>query len=173
MKKLFLALSSVALVLSLGACTSKKSEASSASGSGSASGSASQSQSQSQSESSSSQGGGTGDKIYFDLGNAAEYWQGKYDEHPVENNGFFAYFFTGTSPVGPAWPGSQLELVSGTVYSVDKQDATNVIFNVNSWGGDCQTEDLTLPTDGKNLFTIETNNQDGTNQAGSWSVYAA
>lgn len=173
MKKIFLALSSAALIFGLAACNNKKSDASSASGSGSASGSASQSQSQSQSESSSSQGGGTGDKIYFDLGNAAEYWQGKYDEHPAENNGFFAYFFTGTSPVGPAWPGSQLELVSGTVYSVDKQDATNVIFNVNSWGGDCQTEDLTLPTDGKNLFTIETNNQDGTNQAGSWSVYAA
>ena len=168
MKKIFLALSSAALIFGLAACNNKKSEASSASGSGSASGSASQSQS----ESSSSQGGG-GDKIYFDLGNAAEYWQGKYDEHPAENNGFFAYFFTGTSPVGPAWPGSQLELVSGTVYSVDKQDAEKVIFNVNSWGGDCQTEDLTLPTDGKNLFTIETNNQDGTNQAGSWSVYAA
>ena len=172
MKKIFLALSSAALIFGLAACNNKKSEASSASGSGSASGSASQSQSQSQSESSSSQGGG-GEKIYFDLGNAAEYWQGKYDEHPAENNGFFAYFFTGTSPVGPAWPGSQLELVSGTVYSVDKQDAEKVIFNVNSWGGDCQTEDLTLPTDGKNLFTIETNNQDGTNQAGSWSVYAA
>ena len=168
MKKIFLALSSAALIFGLAACNNKKSEASSASGSGSASGSASQSQS----ESSSSQGGG-GEKIYFDLGNAAEYWQGKYDEHPAENNGFFAYFFTGTSPVGPAWPGSQLELVSGTVYSVDKQDAEKVIFNVNSWGGDCQTEDLTLPTDGKNLFTIETNNQDGTNQAGSWSVYAA
>lgn len=58
MKKLFLALSTAALIFGLGACTNKKSEASSASGSTSGSASQSQSQSQSQSESSSSQGGG-------------------------------------------------------------------------------------------------------------------
>ena len=61
MKKIFLALSTAALIFGLGACTSKKSEASSASGS--ASGSASQSQTSTQSQSQ-SQGGGEFDGHY-------------------------------------------------------------------------------------------------------------
>lgn len=176
MKKLFLALSTAALVFGLGACTSKKSSSASGKTSTSTSGSQSQTSTGSQSESSSSSeqgGGGAGEKIYLDLGSSATHWQGKYDEHPAENNGFFAYFFTGETAVGPAWPGTQMELVSGTVYSVDKQAAEKVIFNVNSWGGDCQTVDLDLPTDGNNLFTITSSETSGTNQTGTWSTYAA
>lgn len=119
-------------------------------------------------------GGGGGivsGKLYLDLGSSASYWNSKYDEHPATNNGFWAYFFGGS--VSQTWPGVKLTYVTGNIYSVGKYDASNVIFNVNSWNGDCQTVDLTIPTDGKNLFTITTNYTNGNNQNGTWSTYSA
>lgn len=115
----------------------------------------------------------TGGKIYIDFGASASYWVAKYNEHPATNNGYYAYFFNGGGAVGKAWPGSSLTNVSGNVYYVNKpSSATKVIFNVNSWNGDCQTVDLDLPTDGKNLFTITTSYTNGTNQNGTWSTKA-
>ena len=171
MKKLFLALSTAALLFGLGACGNKKASSTPAS---SASGSGSASQSTGSSSSSSSQGGGGEDnKIYLYLGVAATFWGGKL-AYVGEGGGFFAYFFDGGTS---AWPGALMTEVSEGVYSVDKQNTEHVIFSVNaadgSWGGDCQTVDLDLPTDGKNLFTLSTATEGSDKQNGDWSTYAA
>lgn len=103
--------------------------------------------------------------IYLDLGSSEGYWTGK--DKPI--NG---YFFTGTTAVGPAWPGAAMSIGDSGYYEITKQNSTSVLFNVNGWNGDCQTVDLTLPTDGKNFFRITTNHEDGSNQNGSWYTYS-
>ncbi len=63
----------------------------------------------------------------------------------------------------PAWPGTAMTLVKDNVYSCELPTGYDtVIFN----DGSVQTADLSIPTDGKNLYTY---NADGT---GEWSVYS-
>ena len=79
------------------------------------------------------------------------------------------------------WPGVRMEAVAGAegVWSYDvPADVTNLIFvrvnasgDIADWGA--KTKDLTLPTDGKNLFTI-TNEEPTWGDPGCdgvWSVY--
>ena len=51
--------------------------------------------------------------------------------------------------------------------------SAKLIFNVNGWGGDCQTINIDVPTGGENLYRIDTDYTDGTSQSGSWSSYPA
>ena len=63
------------------------------------------------------------------------------------------------TPYTGAWPGSAMTKVSGNVYSYNvPTGATKIIFN----NGTSQTSDLTIPTDGKNLYN-----------GSSWSVYGS
>ena len=108
---------------------------------------------------------GSGKKIYLNpnLWDAAEA-----DEY------YAAYFFGGES--GDAWMKMTLD---GTCYSceIPSGSYTSVIFTRNSadatgWGSHVwnQTEDLTIPTDGNNCFTVNswTEGKDG-KSAGTWS----
>ena len=175
MKKLFVGVSALALVLTLGACGKKNTKSTSTqstptSETTSQGGTTSTTSQGGGTTSTTSQGGGTDNKIYLDFGTIADWWNTKLAE---DAQTLSAHFFGGTG-TATTWPGNAMTKVSGNIWSVDMVPNTaNVIFNVNGWGGDCQTEDLDIPTDGKNLFTINTNNTSGTKQNGTWSTYSA
>ena len=64
----------------------------------------------------------------------------------------------GTATTGQ-WPGSAMTKVSGSIYSYEvPSNAVNIIFN----NGSSQTDDLTIPTNGKNQYNYK---------SGSWSTY--
>ena len=91
-------------------------------------------------------------------------------------------YYWGTSS-DPAWPGVRMSPVSGQdgTWSYNlPSDASNIIFvrvngdgAISDWGA--QTEDLTLPTDGKNLFTISNSTNCWSGESckcnGTWSTY--
>ena len=116
---------------------------------------------------------GTGEYLFLDFGNCAEHWNGKLAQVDYSDyDGTWAYFYNGSGTVGPKWPGSLMEHVIGNVYRIEiLTGADHVIFNVMGWQGDCQTANLDIPTDGKNLFTITSSNTGGSNQTGTWSTY--
>lgn len=83
-----------------------------------------------------------------------------------------AHFFNGGTGY-TTWPGTAVTsvTVNGKSYGYASvpSGATQVIFN--AWGGDSnqnKTGDLTIPTDGKLLFTVTSYNT-GSVQTGSWS----
>jgi len=89
-----------------------------------------------------------------------------------------AHMWGGSSAT--TWPGIRMTPVSGeaNVWSIETGDNTNIIFvrvngsdDVTDWGA--KTKDLTIPTDGKNLFTITTSNAVWGDPGcdGEWSVY--
>ncbi|MFA5421876.1 MAG: InlB B-repeat-containing protein [Bacilli bacterium] len=78
------------------------------------------------------------------------------------------------------WPGDKMTLVSGEIYSFDVPESyTRVIFNKMTAAGEqpieakkAQTENLIIPIDGKNFYTIaETAVYKPTNCSGAWSTY--
>ena len=89
----------------------------------------------------------------------------------------------GGSSAGTTWPGVRMNAVDGQegLWSYDvPADVTGLIFvrvndsgDIADWGA--KTKDLTLPTDGKNLFTItnETETWGDPGCDGEWSVYGA
>ncbi len=91
-----------------------------------------------------------------------------------------AHYWGGTN--GTSWPGARMTPVDGEtdLWSIDiPDDHTNVIFtrvngsgNVADWGA--KTDDLTIPNDGKNCFTItqSTAAWDGALSAGEWGTYS-
>lgn len=91
------------------------------------------------------------------------------------------HYWGGEGVEGTSWPGKRMTLVEGetTVWSYDvPANAANCIFTrVNSsgsiadWGA--KTKDLTIPTDGKNLFTISTASEAWGDPGcdGEWSTY--
>lgn len=83
-----------------------------------------------------------------------------------------AHFFKGSTGY-TTWPGTTVTsvTVNGKSYGYASvpSGATQVIFN--AWGGDSnqnKTENLTIPTDGRLLFTVTSYNT-GSVQTGSWS----
>ncbi len=71
------------------------------------------------------------------------------------------YTWNGGTKYTGEWPGSGMTLVEGSIYSYKvSKEAVNVIFN----DGSNQTKDLTIPTDGKNLYD---------SASGTWSTYVA
>ena len=73
------------------------------------------------------------------------------------------FVFNSGDASNPTWPGTAMTLVKDNVYSCELPTGYDtVIFN----NGEVQTADLSIPTDGKNLYTY---NADGT---GEWSVYS-
>ena len=71
------------------------------------------------------------------------------------------YWSDGDSSTHTDWPGVTMTPVEGAIYSVEiPAGATDIIFN-NGVGS--QSDDLTIPTDGKNLYTWKTR---------GWSVYS-
>ena len=74
----------------------------------------------------------------------------------------YAWDAESNAPLG-TWPGSAMTKVEGeeNIYSIEvPTDAVNVIFN----NGSEQTGDLTIPTDGKNMYSFGSN---------SWSTYGS
>lgn len=71
----------------------------------------------------------------------------------------YAYAWSGAnSALLGSWPGSAMTSLGDDLYSINVPgDAVNIIFNNAS----SQTSDLTIPTDGKNLYT-----------SSGWTVYA-
>ena len=91
------------------------------------------------------------------------------------------HYWGGTS-AGTAWPGVRMTPVSGEegtwTYDVP-EDVTGLIFTRVNGSGDiadygAKTTDLSLPTDGKNLYTITSTTAVWGNPGatGEWSVYA-
>ena len=82
----------------------------------------------------------------------------------------------------PTWPGIRMTKVDGVAdmwsVDVDTDKYKNIIFtrvngsgNVEDWGA--KTQDLVIPTDDKNLFTLSTTEVwGGSGASGTWSVYA-
>lgn len=102
----------------------------------------------------------------------SSFWADKF-QYVGEGGGAFAHFFGGSGAT--TWPGTLMdEVEEHSIYSVAvPADVTQVIFNMNaangSWTGDTQTEDLTIPTDGKNQCTVTGNS--GSKQTGTWDTY--
>ncbi len=94
----------------------------------------------------------------------------------ADNAAVGAYYWGGTG--GPSWPGLRMTSVETdpTVWKITIPSGhSSVIFtrvnptgNIADWGA--KTDDLTIPTDSKNLFVItqETGAWDGAKSAGSW-----
>ena len=91
------------------------------------------------------------------------------------------HYWNGTDVVGTSWPGYRMSLVEGetNVWSYDvPANALNCIFtrvnpsgSIADWGA--KTKDLTIPTDGKNLFTITSKDEVWGDPGcdGEWSTY--
>ena len=93
-------------------------------------------------------------------------------------------YYWGTSS-DPAWPGVRMSPVSGQdgTWSYNlPSGVSNIIFvrvngdgAISDWGA--QTEDMTLPTDGKNLFTISNSTNCWSGESckcsGTWSTYGS
>ncbi|MGM9597994.1 MAG: starch-binding protein, partial [Eubacteriales bacterium] len=72
-----------------------------------------------------------------------------------------AYYYSDDNFSMTAWPGDIMTQVEDNIFSMEVPTAaTTIVFNNN--GGGSQTGDITIPTDGKNLYTYNT---------GTWSVY--
>ena len=92
----------------------------------------------------------------------------------------FAYFFDGTTAKGNEWHGdtaSSTTIKDGDTYCVFNvpTGATGVVFNfVHSGWSETewthQTHDLEIPTDGKDCFTL--GSQDNYKYRGTWSTFA-
>lgn len=102
--------------------------------------------------------------IYVDISSCQ--WDSSHWNAGYEN--IKAYFMGGSV----SWPGTNVSevTVNGTTYGYISvpSTATGVIFN--AWGGDTnqnKTEDLSIPTDGKCLFKLNTYNTSSV-QKGAW-----
>ena len=70
------------------------------------------------------------------------------------------YTWNESGPCTGTWPGSAMTHVSGYLYSFEVPvTAKNIIFN----DGSSQTGDLTIPTDGKNMYLYA---------SGQWGTHA-
>ena len=90
--------------------------------------------------------------------------------------------YWGGASAGTTWPGARMTSVTGEegMWSYDvPSDVTGLVFvrvngsgDVTDWGA--KTKDLTLPTDGKNLFTITNSSPTWGSPGcdGEWSTYA-
>ena len=71
------------------------------------------------------------------------------------------YAWNDDGPCTGEWPGTPMTKVEGSIYSYEVPgSAVNIIFN----DGTNQTDDLVIPTDGKNLYKYAT---------GTWSTYGS
>lgn len=100
------------------------------------------------------------------------------------NGAAVGVYYWGTS-TDPSWPGVRMSPVSGQdgTWSYDlPSGVSNIIFvrvngdgAISDWGA--QTEDMTLPTDGKNLFTISNSTNCWSGESckcsGTWSTYGS
>ena len=77
----------------------------------------------------------------------------------------YAYTWGDEGTFNGAWPGENMEVVDAAarLYCIAvPSEAVNIIFNNGNGGDGNQTADLTIPTDGNNLYTFSD---------GSWSDY--
>ena len=90
--------------------------------------------------------------------------------------------YWGTAPGGTSWPGVRMTPVTGETdlwsVDIDTDKYQNIIFTrvngsgtVSDWGA--KTADLTIPTDGKNMYTITSTSPvwGDPGVAGNWSTY--
>ena len=69
-----------------------------------------------------------------------------------------------------AWPGSTMKYDSSTgyYYIENIMPGANIIFS----DGTYQTEDLSVPFDGSNIFTVTTLSSNGRSYTGEWTIYS-
>ncbi len=84
------------------------------------------------------------------------------------DNTIYAYSWGGID-LG-AWPGSTMKYDSSTgyYYIENIMPGTNIIFS----DGTYQTEDLSVPFDGSNMFTVTTLSSNGRSYTGEWTIYS-
>ncbi len=78
-----------------------------------------------------------------------------------------AYMWNSSSLVNNTWPGVAMTLVDSDegIYSIEtSSDYDMIIFDNGTYGSGNQTGDLTIPTDGTNMYN---------NSTGTWSTYTA
>lgn len=84
------------------------------------------------------------------------------------------HFFDNEGVGKTSWPGAavtETEIDDVTYFKVAVPSGSTKML-VNVWGGDTnqnKTEDLVIPTDGKNLFTVTSNNKSAL-QTGAWTT---
>lgn len=94
----------------------------------------------------------------------------KSDCSKLKQSGTTYCYYYGSENSSVEWPGvAMLEAVGLCRVSIPS-DASTIIFNLNGWGGDCQTEDLAFDSS-KTLWTISTNKSDGSKQNAYDTVY--
>lgn len=73
----------------------------------------------------------------------------------------FAYWWKLNGTVPEAWPGTKMTLHSGNIFRIEIPNNYDMII-FNSGSGGAQTSDLTIPTDGNNMYD---------NSTGTWSLF--
>lgn len=110
--------------------------------------------------------------IYLDLGTC---------DWGTKSQVIRAHFFTGETAYTD-WNDTEVGVMTEdtnfkglfSISTSSYSSAESIIFHVSNWSGNAQTVNLTIPTDGKNLFTINTSysGDNGTSQNGVWSTYS-
>ena len=94
----------------------------------------------------------------------------KADCSKIKQSGTTYCYYYGGSSSSADWPGNAMSS-SNNLFSISiPSDTTTVIFSVNGWGGDCQTENLSFDSS-KTLWTLSTNYTNGTSQKAFSTVY--
>lgn len=103
---------------------------------------------------------GTTTTVYLDLGGSSKFKQ---------SGTINCHYWGGSS--NSSWPGTACTKNSNNVYEASiPSNSTHVIFNLNGWNGDCQTENLAFDSS-KPLWTITSNNTNGSSQTATATVY--
>lgn len=101
--------------------------------------------------------------VYLDLGSCN--WASK------ENATMYAYYY-GSATASTTWTGNPMTYHGYGLYTaVVPSNTSKIVFNVNGWSGDCQTDDLTFNAS-QPLWTITTSYTNGTKQSASSQAYS-
>ena len=105
-----------------------------------------------------------------DAASVTEVYLDKSDCSQLKQSGTTYCYYYGSENYSVEWPGVPMNEANGLCRCSIPLDASAIIFNLNGWGGDCQTEDLVFDSS-KTLWTIYTNNSDGSKQKAYDTVY--
>lgn len=94
----------------------------------------------------------------------------KSDCGKLKQSGTTYCYYYGSENSSVAWPGVAMLEANGLCRCSIPLDASAIVFNLEGWDGDCKTEDLTFDSS-KPLWTIYTNNTDGSKQKAYDTVY--
>lgn len=105
-----------------------------------------------------------------DAASFTEVYLDKSDCSKFKQSGTTYCYYYGSENPSVAWPGVAMLEANGLCRASIPSDASAIVFNLEGWDGDCKTEDLTFDSS-KPLWTIYTNNTDGSNQKAYDTVY--